>query len=339
MSCGWSAKPTRYTELTSTKPDGNGHPIAWAHAALRARSAGVPSRDPRLETRGSGLSTPDYEAPAHIAFVDGSATVDRDGQSQPASLNAPFVPGDRLRTTTGRVEVLFPDGTVLDVDQYTAVDLQAPALIRLTSGRIILVVAGASNPSEASRFQIDTPAASATTDGAGEYRVAILNGRTGVEAELAVLRGSGSLTTDRGSMPIRAGERAVARDGEAPSYPQAFNSARYDAFDMWAADRRNERTGAQSAQYLPQDLQMYGGTFDRYGSWEYNTPYGYVWYPSVATGWRPYYNGYWAPYRPWGWTWIGLDFWGWPTHHYGRWGFLHSRWFWIPGRSWGPAWA
>src|SRR5438105_1836448 len=48
----------------------------------------------------------DAPAPAHIAIIDGTATLERDGQSDPVVGNAPFVPGDRLRTTTGRVEVL-----------------------------------------------------------------------------------------------------------------------------------------------------------------------------------------------------------------------------------------
>ena len=278
-------------------------------------------------------------APAHLAFVDGVAAVERDGQSQPAVSSAPFVPGDRLRTTRGRAEVLFPDGSVLDVDEDTAVDLQAPNLIRLVSGRVILIVAGAGNPASAVRYQIDTPVASARADGPGEYRVALVDGPDGIEAELAVLRGSGSLVTERGAIPISAGERSVARDGEAPSLPQAFNSARLDAFDRWSGARRNERVGTISARYLPRDLQMYGGTFDRYGSWQDTPQYGYVWYPSVAPDWQPYYYGYWAPYRQWGWTWIGLDFWAWPTHHFGRWGFFGHRWFWIPGSTWAPAWV
>ena len=99
--------------------------------------------------------------PAYIALVDGAATVERDGQSRAATPNVPFVPGDHLRTTTGRIEVLFPDGTALDVDQYSGLDLQSPTLLRLLSGRLILVVAGASDPAAAVRYQIDTPAASA----------------------------------------------------------------------------------------------------------------------------------------------------------------------------------
>ena len=99
------------------------------------------------------------------------------------------------------------------------------------------------------------------------------------------------------------------------------------------------RTASRSAQYLPADLRMYGGTLDRYGAWEHEASYGNVWYPAVAPAWRPYYQGSWSSLRGYGWTWTGLDVWSWPTHHYGRWGHKGSRWFWVPDRRWGPAWV
>jgi hypothetical protein len=243
--------------------------------------------------------------PAHIAVVDGAATIDRDGHSAPAASNVPFVPGDHLRTTTGRVDVLFPDGTALDVDEHSAVDLQSPTLIRLTAGRVILTVWGASDPALAVRYQIDTPAASAWTGGAGEYRVSVLAGRT--ETELVVLRGAAVLDTERGSMPVHAGERAFVRNNDAPSFPLPFNSARLDAFDQWTMELAAARTSTTSADYLPPDLQMYGGTLARYGEWAYTAPYGYVWYPTVES-----------------------DAWQWPTHHYGRWEYARNRRYWVP---------
>jgi FecR protein len=256
--------------------------------------------------------------PAHLAVVDGAATIDRDGHSRQAAANVPFVPGDHLRTTTGRVDVLFPDGTALDVDEHSAVDLQSPTLIRLTAGRVILTVWGATDPPSAVRYQIDTPAASAWTGGAGEYRVSVLDGPT--ETELAVLRGAAVLDTERGSMPLHAGERAFVRSNGAPSFPLPVNSARLDAFDQWTMDQAAARSSTASADYLPPDLQMYGGTLDRYGEWEYTAPYGYVWYPTVAS-----------------------DAWHWPTHHYGRWEYARNRWYWVPresekpSRTWTPA--
>ena len=106
--------------------------------------------------------------PAHIAFAEGSTSLDREGQAQPATAGVPFLSGDRLRTTVGRIEVLFPDGSALEIDEYSSVDLLSPTLLRVTGGRIMLIVAGADDPASALRYQIDTPVASAITDGPGE---------------------------------------------------------------------------------------------------------------------------------------------------------------------------
>jgi hypothetical protein len=278
-------------------------------------------------------------SPASIAFVDGTVLLDRESSTDAATVNLPFLPGDRLRAARGRIEISFPDGSVLDLDEYSTVELQAPTLLRVSGGRVLLMVAGAGSPASAIDYRIDTPQASVTTNGPGEYRVAVRSGPTGSETELAVLRGVAELTTERGTTPLRAGERSTAWGEGAPSAPQPFNSARFDAFDEWAAARRDGRLGSQSARYLPAGLRMYGGTLDRYGAWEYQSPYGYVWYPSVAADWRPYYTGYWSSIPPYGWFWIGADMWSWPTHHYGRWGYGGRRWFWIPDRRWAPAWV
>jgi hypothetical protein len=279
--------------------------------------------------------------PPHLAVVDGTATLDREDVTEPATVGAPLVPGDRVRTERGRAELLFPDGSAVDLDEYSTIELEGPTLLRMTSGRVLLFAAGANNPASAVQFQIDTPVASAQTDGPGEYRVSILGSPSALQTEMAVIRGGGALVTELGTMPLRSGERSTAWDNAAPSRPQIFNSARYDAFDQWSMGLRDERLGSrsQSAQYLPADLRMYGGELDRNGSWNYEAPYGYVWYPSVAPEWRPYYDGYWSSVPTYGWTWIGVDVWSWPTHHYGRWGYARSRWFWIPDRRWSPAWV
>jgi uncharacterized protein DUF6600/FecR-like protein len=283
-----------------------------------------------------------YDAPPpHLSVVEGTVTLDREDASDPATSGVPMVPGDRLRTERGRAELLFPDGSALDLDEYSTIVLEGPTLLRMTSGRVLLFAAGANNPASVVQFQIDTPVASAQTDGPGEYRISLLGGPSAMQTEMAVVRGGGALVTEVGSVALRGGERSTAWDNAAPSRPQYFNSARYDALDQWATSLRDERLGSrsQSAQYLPADLRVYGGELDRYGSWNYEEPYGYVWYPTVAPEWRPYYDGYWSPVPIYGWTWIGADVWSWPTHHYGRWGYARSRWFWIPERRWSPAWV
>ncbi len=275
------------------------------------------------------------EAPAHVSFVDGSAVLERDGQRDASPENMPLLSGDRVRTQNGRIEILFGDGSTLHMDTDTIVDFQSNELVRLLDGRVRVSIPG---PDRQVSYRIDAPSASAVIDQPGEYRLSVLHNDHEGEIELAVLRGGAELVNDDGRTALRAGQRAYARADVAPSYSYAFNSASWDAFDRWSERRRDQRLGV-STQYLPSEVQPYASTFDQYGAWQYNTSYGYVWYPSVAVGWRPYYYGRWAPLRPYGWTWVGAGPWAWPTHHYGRWGFSAGSWFWIPGRSWAPAWV
>jgi hypothetical protein len=181
--------------------------------------------------------------PAYVALVEGAATLERDGEVTPAVINMPLIPGDRVRTTNGRVEIRFPDGTGIELAEDSAVELVTPTRVRLLAGSL-------------ERLE-----------------------------------------------PLQ------------------------------------ENVDAASASYLPQDLQMYGATFDQNGTWRYAPDYGYVWYPMAAADWRPYYHGYWAPVRSYGWTWIGTDVWSWPTHHYGRWGWSRGAWFWVPDRRFAAAWV
>jgi hypothetical protein len=281
------------------------------------------------------------DPPAHISVVDGTASLERDGRPEPAPTSMPLLAGDRLRTENGRVEVMFADGATLHLDTSSTVDFQSDDVIRLLDGRVRLTIPG---PQRAVSYRIDAPGGWIQIQEPGEYRVAVTRadrasrGDRGDEVELVVLRGSADLLNEDGQTTLRAGERAFARAGAAPSYAYVYNSAAWDAFDRWSDGRRAERAGV-STQYLPETVRSYSSTFDRYGSWQYDTSYGYVWYPTVRVGWRPYFYGRWASFPSFGWTWIGTDAWAWPTHHYGRWGFSAGAWFWIPGRTWGPAWV
>jgi uncharacterized protein DUF6600/FecR-like protein len=287
-----------------------------------------------VPVRAASAQNDSQPPPAHISVVEGSAELEREGRTEAAPASMPVIAGDRLRTRAGRVEVLFADGSTLHLDNNTLVDFQSDDVIRLLDGRLRLNISG---PDRRVGYRIDVPSAWVRIDSPGEYRVSI-QGARGAEVELAVLRGSAELVNEDGSTALRAGERAYASVGSAPSIAYVLNSAAWDDFDRWSEARRDERLGV-SAQYLPEDLRYESGTLDQYGAWSYQPVYGYVWYPRVNVGWRPYYHGRWRHVTPYGWTWIGYDPWAWTTHHYGRWGFSAGNWFWIPGRIWGPAWV
>jgi hypothetical protein len=280
------------------------------------------------------------DPPAHITFEDGDVWLDREGESHRAVIGLPVLPGDRLRSTVGRIEILFPDGSVLHLDDGTSVELLSPGLLRLTSGRVRLDVVPPGGLPGAASFEVETPEASAVLEGAGEYRVALVDRGSGPETELAVARGWARLLTSSGDVSMRAGEIAFARAGEPPSRPSPFDAAAFDTFDLWSMARRDARGGRPGfSAHLPRELHMYGGILDRDGNWHHEPGYGYVWYPSVPVDWRPYSHGYWDDLPVYGWTWIGANTWHWPTHHYGRWAHARSRWFWVPGRTWRAAWV
>ncbi len=275
--------------------------------------------------------------PGHLAIVDGAAWLERDGDVERAEENLALLAGDRIRTADGRVEVLFADGSVLDVDRGTTVALLSDSLLGLERGQVRLTLARATTGVE---YRIDGAGSTAWIRGAGEYRVAIAAaGTPGAELRLTVIRGLAELASPHGRTAVRTGYEAVTTAETMPSLPYMVSVAMNDAFDRWAYDRRSERIGVTSAQYLPEPIYAYGGVLDRYGSWNYERPYGYVWYPRVDTSWRPYHDGRWSFSASFGWIWVGGSRWSWPTHHYGRWGHARNRWFWIPNRHWGPAWV
>jgi hypothetical protein len=287
----------------------------------------------------SGQTDPvDVGTPAHISVVQGAAVLERRGAGEPAVENLPLLEGDRLRSETARMEIILPDGSVLDLDKQTTVDLLAGGLLRMTAGRMIFVVSIPRDGDVRDDYQVDAPAGSVRFLRAGEYRLTTLVSEGVAYLDLAVVRGEAAITVDGQTTGARAGQRVQVAQGQGVTATGTFNSAQSDAFVAWADGLRTERVGTRSNAYLPPELQVYGGTFDQNGTWDNSGDYGYVWYPNVQSDWRPYYDGAWQPYG-WGWTWVGGGPWVWPTHHYGRWGHGSRGWYWMPGAQWGPAWV
>lgn len=269
--------------------------------------------------------------PPHLAYVEGAVEMQLDGHLEPALPSTALLDGDRVHTRNGRAEIVHADGTVVHLDRDTTIEVMSPTRLRVTGGRLV-VRTSAAVPEV---YVVDTAAASIELGPRGEYTVRMDEGRGGLS--LAVARGLADAETWSGRVVVRAGELAdVPESG--PVRLSTHNSARWDGFDRWSADRVNGFSTAASAAQLPYELRSHGPILDRYGSWGYVASYGSVWFPRAGPTWRPYQDGRWRQTR-YGWTWVGYDPWAWPTHHYGRWGFSGNVWFWIPARVWGPAWV
>src|SRR5688500_13946775 len=134
----------------------------------------------------AGTDTP----PAHIAFVEGTVVLERDGKPDPAPASMPLLAGDRIRTQAGRVEVRFADGSALHAQQRTVAAPQPDEALRRLGGRMRLNSAG---QGRGLAYRVDAPAAWMQIAEAGEYRVAVLRGERETQVELAVLRGAAEL--------------------------------------------------------------------------------------------------------------------------------------------------
>ena len=275
------------------------------------------------------------EVPAHVSYATGDTWLDRDGVVEASPLNVPLLTGDRLRTGEGRLEVTFADGSLLSFDRQTDAEFLDDTLLRLDRGAVRLELARGTDG-----YRIDAAGTTTWARSAGEFIVEI-DTTVGVTPAVRVLaiRGTADLESNGTASRVDAGYEAWASAETTPSLPRAATVSGGSDFARWIDERQLERTGYQSASYLPAELSSYSGVLDRSGAWEYDSDYGQVWYPSVADEWTPYSTGRWSYVGSYGWTWIGADRWAWPTHHYGRWGHRHGRYFWIPGRHWAPAWV
>ena len=75
--------------------------------------------------------------PRTSAFVEGSAALERNGEVEPVAMNMPVVEGDRLRTTSGRLQLAFPDGSAVDLDPNSDSRISsAPRRVRVFAGTI-----------------------------------------------------------------------------------------------------------------------------------------------------------------------------------------------------------
>ena len=265
------------------------------------------------------------DIPAFVSYADGYVELDRAGRPSRDVENVPLAVGDRLRTTRGRAEILFDDGSTIALDEHSTLTFRAPGDADLTAGRVRLLWR-----SRDVDFTVATPAGFAITRATGDYRITLASSRRGdLEVELAVARGSAELANDLGRTLVREGTRALTTLAYAPSVPYAYQAPR-DEFERWTDGLEADRYGVESTRYLPDDLRYYGGVFDRYGSWQRHPNHGYVWYPRVNVGWRPYNSGRWSFVIGFGYSWVGGARWSWPTHHYGRWDCVGTQWFWIP---------
>ncbi len=268
--------------------------------------------------------------PITVVHVEGRVDVVRASGVQPAQAPDLLEEDDRLVTGDGRAELAFADGALVHLDRNTDARVDLGVRLRVVRGRIII-----HTPRDSGPLEVATPAGVVRLEPGGEYDLAAsdLDGDTVISA----VQGRAALEDGDRDVPIATDDQA--RFDPRDRRPRWARAAPPDEFRHWAAARVEATTRAARDDGLPAPLAPFASQFAGHGEWTSLPPYGQVWMPSAESGWRPYTNGEWR-FTRYGWTWIDLDPWAWPVHHFGRWGHHERRgWFWIPQRTWGPAWV
>src|ERR1039457_3056558 len=94
------------------------------------QAPGVPP-SAQAPNQNDAVQSYDGPAPAHVAVVDGVATLTREGELESDLTTGPLLAGDRLTTARGRIEIVYGDGSLLDLDDNTSVDLLSDSIVRM----------------------------------------------------------------------------------------------------------------------------------------------------------------------------------------------------------------
>jgi len=274
--------------------------------------------------------------PGRVSYVEGIAAVaqEEDVDWLQVTVNTPVRQADRyilqsdalmeLELEGGNFVRFGPDSDAT-VEEYGSGGIK----LVLASGDLIIRLR---SPVPVS---VSTETAKITLEERGLYRVS----RKGKWVKLVVRRGRANVAGQSRTRDLQSGDVLQMQGPNDPATTVSLIDIR-DDFDFWS-DRRDAGTvGAQSARFMGSD---YTGSYelDRYGTWDYEQDYGWVWWPSVSVGWSPYVSGRWVFYPSFGWTWVSYEPWGWLPYHHGRWIYsgLSSSWCWLPGHfnTWSPA--
>jgi hypothetical protein len=181
-------------------------------------------------------------------------------------------------------------------------------------------------------IEVETPQATAAILRPGSYRLEV-----NPDGSATVVKVSSGMLEARGSADqsfvVRAQQVATLTGKGRLTFATA-TLAGPDAFDQWALerDRRDDYVlSTEPARNMPADIVGYED-LDKYGTWQNEPNYGYVWSPTyVSAGWSPYRFGRYTYVSGWGWAWIDDAPWGFAPYHYGQWVSIGSRWCWVPG--------
>jgi len=275
-----------------------------------------------------------------LSYIEGGVTIDRNtGQFEKAILNLPITEGTKLRTSDGRAEVEFEDGSTMRLAsntnvQFTKLSLQDSggklSVADVQSGTVYVDFAAAKHDELTLLFGNSKT----TLTQAAHLRIDANDQSTA----LAVFKGDVQVEGASGTVQVKKNQTASFEAGENAKAVVAKN-IEPEPMDNWDKKQSEYHQVYASNSYTNYSPYAYGtGDLAYYGNFFSAPGYGMMWQPYfIGAGWDPFMDGAWAFSPGFGYGWVSSYPWGWVPYHYGTWVFLPGYgWAWQPGGMWMP---
>jgi Family of unknown function (DUF6600)/FecR protein len=285
-----------------------------------------------------------------LSLVEGDVRFARDVKGDPlaadanpgweaAVLNLPIRQGYILATDQGRAVVEFENGamaflsenTVLEFYDLSSEDGGFTTRLILRQGTAEFYV----NPSRSDYFSVTGGDFSVQAESRTTFRMNNFDDGSNVD----VLQGRLTALTKGKSTPLQKNQAFSVKAGE-PESAAVEQASGSDDFDQWVSGKVqsfNTATASGSQYANSYDYTSGFGDLYTYGAWFPVAGYGNCWRPyGVGFGWSPFDFGSWYYDSGFGWSFLGGQPWGWLPYHYGGWLFRPGvGWVWSPGGSFG----
>lgn len=291
------------------------------------------------------FNLPGVESSGHISLSEGDVKIVKtDGEMLKAIVNYPLATGDVILTgNKGRCELQLTNGTLLRLDKNSDIKLISLLTESITSSKKISTlklmngtIYSMSQIYKNEILQVITPQISVKM----ENRSTNLIRTTQKESSVRVIRGKvGVIYGEQKKTYLKSGQYVIfPRKGKKYDGKLSDN----DEFLTWNKSiNKNFKELHYGNSKVPEQIYIHSPGIihfaerfsTKFGTWEYNEYFGYVWKPGVDVfhGRRPFFDA----------NYVEIDgelvlvpnqAWGWAPVHLGTWFFSKTDgWLWIPG--------
>ncbi len=293
------------------------------------------------------FNLPGVDSSGHISLAEGDVKIIKtDGEMFKAKVNYPLVTGDVILTgNKGRCELQLANGTLLRLDKNSDMKLISLLTESITSSKKISTlklmngtIYSMSQVYKNEILQVITPQISVKM----ENRSTNMISTTEKESSVRVIRGKvGVIYGEQKKTYLKSGQYVIfprkgkkydaklSADDEFLSWNKAIN------MNFKKLHYGNSKVPDQIYIHSPGIVHFAERFSTKFGTWEYNEYFGYVWKPGteVFKDRRPFFDA----------NFVEIDgelvmvpnqAWGWAPVHLGTWFFSNrDGWVWIPGEN------